>query len=128
MTDGNDPSDADTATVLIVEDEFLIGMDMEIMLQDCGYGTFGPCDTVLSAMQTLDDNDVDAAVLDLDLRDGSSVPVAKRLRAQDTPFVFSTGRPGRIPEAFTDTPRLTKPCSLVELRRAMSKLLGGGRR
>ena len=112
-------------TVLIVEDEFLIGLDMEIMLQDCGYGTLGPCDTVVSAMQALDDNHVDAAVLDLDLQDGSSVAVAERLRQQDTPFLFATGRPRKIPEPFADCARLTKPCNRVQLERALDDILGG---
>ncbi len=111
-------------TVLIVEDEFLIGLDMEIMLQDCGYGTLGPCDTVVSAMQALDDNHVDAAVLDLDLQDGTSVPVAERLRDEDTPFLFATGRPRKIPEPFSDVARVVKPASRAQLERALGDILG----
>ena len=35
-----------TATILIVEDEFLIGIDMQMMLEDAGIRTIGPIATL----------------------------------------------------------------------------------
>ena len=122
------PTQADPATVLIVEDEFLIGLDMEAMLQDCGYITLGPCDSVVQALDVLDSESVDAAVLDFEVRDGDTIALAKRLIEHDTPFIFSTGRPERIPDSFADRARVQKPCGADELRDAVAALLDPGPR
>lgn len=77
-------------SVLVVEDEMLIALDVQMMLQDNGYTVLGPAGTVEGALRLLDDMRPDVAVLDGNLRGRPVVPVAQRLRDLRIPFVLSS--------------------------------------
>ncbi|WP_018236921.1 response regulator [Ensifer sp. BR816] len=77
-------------TVLIVEDEFLIAMDLKLLLERCGWRVLGPAATAEEAIRLLDEELPAVALLDVTLRDGSVTPVAKALRAQSVPFVVAS--------------------------------------
>lgn len=75
---------------LLVEDESLVAMLAEDILLDAG------CEVVVA--MTLDDAlgtaaraRFDFAVLDVNLGQGDSLPVAELLRARSTPYLFATG-------------------------------------
>ena len=74
-------------TVLVVEDEFLIAMDLTLLLEQHGWCVLGPAATVEEALLLLDVQLPAVAVLDVTLRDGSVTRVAEALRAQNVPFV-----------------------------------------
>ena len=78
------------ASVLIVEDEMLIALDIQMMLEDNGFQVVGPAGSVDSALRLLDDIRPDVAVLDGNLRGRPVVPVAQRLRSLEIPFVLSS--------------------------------------
>ena len=78
------------ASVLIVEDEMLIALDIQMMLEDNGFQVVGPAGSVDSALRLLDDIRPDVAVLDGNLRGRPVVPVAQRLRSLQIPFVLSS--------------------------------------
>ncbi len=78
------------ASVLIVEDEILIALDIQMMLEDNGFQVVGPAGSVDSALRLLDDIRPDVAVLDGNLRGRPVVPVAQRLRSLEIPFVLSS--------------------------------------
>src|SRR4030095_4915971 len=76
--------------VLVVEDEALIGLDLEQMLEDLG------CDVVRRSNASIDADAlaslaVNAAVLDVALANGNSYPVADLLAEHGIPFIFATG-------------------------------------
>jgi len=77
--------------VLIVEDEFLIALELESTLRSVGYHVLGPVATVQEALELLRTESPDAAVLDVNLAGERVTPVAELLRAMSVPFVLSSG-------------------------------------
>lgn len=75
---------------MIVEDEFLIAMDLEITLRSAGYEVLGPAHTVGMALALLKAERPDAAVLDVDLAGQWVTPVAEVLQAMLVPFVVAS--------------------------------------
>ncbi|MGN7871534.1 hypothetical protein [Paracoccus sp. 22332] len=65
MSDKPAPSlPGDRISVLIVEDEMMIALDVQMMLEDNGYAVLGPVGSVEGALRLLDDTRPDVAVLD----------------------------------------------------------------
>lgn len=109
-------------SVLIVEDEALIAMLLEHMLEDSGIATIGPATTLDEALTLARAGGFDAALLDLNLGDALSYPVADVLREAGIPFAFTSGS-ATIGEAYADAPALTKPFLQTEVEAVLKKLL-----
>jgi len=77
-------------TVLLVEDEFLIAMDLTLVLERHGWIVIGPAATVKKALALLQIQLPSVALLDVTLKDGTVTPVAEALRASDVPFVIAS--------------------------------------
>ena len=61
---------------------------------------------------------LDGAILDIQLGDKKSFDLARRMKALRIPVMFTTGYDQAIvPEELMDIPRLTKPLSLSEVVR-----------
>lgn len=109
-------------TVLLIEDDPLLGLDLGDTLAEAGYRVAGPLRTQAEAVAwvaeaRLAGSTPDLAVLDLPLRDGDGSQLAGTLRAQGVPFlVQAPRRPGAADAcdatacaALRAAPRLTKP-------------------
>ena len=114
--------------VLVVEDEFLIAMDLEAMLKEHGWCVLGPAATVAEALRLLEDGKMpDVALLDVNLRGETVVPVAEVLRERGVPIVLASAydRAGSIADVLADAPNVGKPSHkrhlLVALKRAVEK-------
>ena len=84
------------ARVLVVEGEFVIAVDHQVLLWRFGCEVLGPMASAAEVLVLLRHERPDAALLDVGLADGQAVPVAEALRAAGVPFVLVTGRgPGR---------------------------------
>lgn len=97
--------------VLILEDEFLIAMDVEQLCRDhCAVET-----TIVRAMEELDADtswrQANAAVIDLMLAGTSTLPFAARLRDDGVPFVFASGYgdTDELARDFPGVPIVSKP-------------------
>lgn len=77
--------------ILVVEDEFLIATVLCDQLQDADAVVVGPAITVRQAMQYIEDHEIEAAILDMNLNGQWSDPIAEELKARKIPFVFTTG-------------------------------------
>lgn len=78
--------------ILIVEDEPLIGIMLTDILESVGCVVLGPAYDVRQAMNYLDVDRIDCAVLDVNLGAGqTSAPIADALEARKIPFMFATG-------------------------------------
>ena len=77
-----------STTVLVVEDELLIALDVMDELDMAGFEAIGPFADVSRAMEFCQRKLPDCAVLDIRLRDGESYPLADWLAAQRVPVVF----------------------------------------
>lgn len=112
-------------TVLLVEDEPIVAMDLTQILERFGCRVVGPALTVGEAMTLLDGGRPDAVLLDLELGREPATPVAEALAGMAIPFLVTTGydrNPGDGP-ALNDAPRITKPFSEGELKDALERLL-----
>jgi two-component SAPR family response regulator len=114
------------ARVLVVEDDFLISMDLKGVLTDAGAEVVGPCRTVIDAVTFVNGGNISAALLDIRLTLESVVPVATRLTDRRIPFVFYTGYldTGEIREKFPHCKILHKPASPEILVDAIAEVLG----
>ena len=97
--------------ILIVEDEYFLADELQIMLEDEGAETLGPVASVEAGLRILSAGQVpDAASLDINLCGGTVYPLADALIARGVPFVFTTwNNQAAIPAAYAHIRRLEKP-------------------
>jgi ActR/RegA family two-component response regulator len=111
--------------LLIVEDDYLIAVDLSRSLESRGAEIVGPAGSVEGALRLIEaeGNRLDGAVLDINLRDERVYPVADALAARGVPFVFLTGYDARvIPDSHAGVPRCEKPVNTAQLTRMLSKV------
>lgn len=78
--------------LLVVEDEALVAMLIEDILLDLDCVVVGPVGTVAQALALLRQEEIDGALLDVNLGGGErSYPIADALVARNVPFIFVTG-------------------------------------
>ncbi|RWE30025.1 MAG: response regulator [Mesorhizobium sp.] len=115
--------------VLVVEDAFLLALDLSDQLTDSGCAVIGPAASVEQALQQIDGITLDGAVLDVNLRGERSFPIAELLASRGIPFVFLTGYDSTtvFPDALQHAPRLSKPVDSQALTEAVAKFRAGAR-
>ncbi|MEG3089377.1 response regulator [Sphingomonas sp. PB4P5] len=94
--------------VLVVEDDYLLGIDLAATLQGAGAEVIGPASSVAEALDMLDPLP-DVASLDVQLGDETSFPIADELARRGIPFVFVTGSANTIPTSHGTRPICHKP-------------------
>ncbi len=120
------PALLDGLRVLILEDEFLIAMDVEQLCRDHGAVEV----TIAREIAEVDGEALsprfDAAVVDLMLGGVSTLDFAARLRNEGVPFVFASGYsdPDEVKDAFPDIRLVTKPYSGDDLIEAVAMACG----
>lgn len=78
--------------VLIVEDQALLALELQFAFEDEGAEVLGPLLSLAAARQRVaDDDEIDFAVLDVDLGGEDVYPVAALLQKRGVPFLFHTG-------------------------------------
>ena len=96
-------------SVLIVEDDPIIAHAMARLVEDnldCSTETAG---SVASAMALID-ADVGFGILDVEVADGVSYPVAEELAHRHIPFIFVSGSdPQQVPADLAAAPFFRKP-------------------
>ena len=98
--------------VLIVEDETLVSMLIEDMVCDCGGHVVGPAATFEQAIALALEEDLDLAILDVNVAGLVVYPVADILRHRGIPFIFVTGYdPSIVPARYQHARVLLKPFS-----------------
>ncbi len=110
-------------SVLVVEDEALIGLELEQSLSARGIVVIGPCATIAEALDRIAEHRPDAALLDLNLGGEMSFAVAEALLALGgVRIVFCTGYDGDrpLPPGLTDVTVLRKPFDLEEVITALT--------
>jgi CheY-like chemotaxis protein len=111
--------------VLVVEDEFIIALELQSILEEAGATVIGPACTLARALELAEHENLSAATLDLRLGRDSVAPVAQLLAARHIPFVFYTGQPKGDPvrRAWPDAQVLSKPAHPKEFTRAVASVL-----
>ncbi len=117
------PSDTPARRILVVEDEALVAMLVEDALEDAGFGVIGPVRSVAQALEALEMEAPDAAVLDLNLAGENSVAVADALVARGIPFVVATGYGAAgLPATHRQALVLPKPYDPADLTALLARL------
>jgi DNA-binding response OmpR family regulator len=111
--------------ILVVEDDFLAATLLAEILESVGWRVVGPVAHLATALDTAAGEDLDAAVLDVDLAGRTVFPVAELLDLRKVPFVFVTAN-GReaLPPSFFGRPHLGKPFVPGELIGTVARLIG----
>ncbi len=100
----------DGLNILIVEDEFLIAMELARMIRSLGGQVLGPVGTLKAGTELLQKSTVHGAVVDVNLGTESSALLAEELMARRVPIVLTTGySDDMLPAALARVPRLSKP-------------------
>ncbi len=109
--------------VLVVEDDALQARLLCRVLERLGYEPVGPAGSLEDALSYAHVAPLDLGILDLNLRDRSSLPVAEALRDRQVPFLFLTGYgSGEVPVGLGKIPRLGKPVEPARLASALTLL------
>ena len=102
----------DRPTVLVVEDEFIIALDLSETVQDLGYDLEGPFARTENALEAIEQELPDIAILDVYTADGEVFPVADALTAKGVPIIFHSGHvpPSEVHQRYPDAIACSKPC------------------
>lgn len=116
----------DGARVLLLEDEFLIAMDVEQLCRDHGAGDVSILRSISETQgDGFDFSEYDVAIIDVMLGGVSSLAFAQRLKERSVPFIFASGY-SDADEAFSSFPDvavINKPYASDELLGAVSRAL-----
>lgn len=111
--------------VLVVEDEPIVAMMIEDMLTEMGAEVVGPASTLDRALALAAANELDAALLDVNLGDERSHGVARLLAERKVPFVFATGYGDAGSDAFADAAVIQKPYREEQLAAVLERAVAG---
>ena len=119
-TDTDDPP----KRVLVVEDSPVVSLDAEEVLSSCGFHVVGPAPNMAMGLELAQKEQIDVAVVDLNLRGGKAFPILRVLAERDIPFLVTSGYADwTMPDEWLDRPRLSKPYSAELLTRSLAEIL-----
>jgi CheY-like chemotaxis protein len=112
--------------VLVVEDEMMIAMLIEDMLDEFGCKLVGPATSVPRALDLIGKEQVEIAVLDLNLDGQDTYAIADALQQKNVPFIFATGYGSTgLRQEYGNRPVLQKPFQAKDLENALAEALSG---
>ena len=116
----------DAKTILLMEDNPVLGLEVAFALEDEGATVKGPVarlEAGLAMIEGPDSENPDAAVLDVELADGEVFPLAERLRERGVPFVFYTARgsEGHMRARAGDAPVVSKSYGSAQVVEALTE-------
>lgn len=121
-----------TQNILIVEDEFLVALEMQSILEDEGYTVVGVAADLAGAL-AFAEQEIDLALVDLNLRDGLTGPqIGEKLANEhDVAVLFVTANPRLLGEGVAGTIGvITKPTDeatlLSAVRFGLRRRIGDG--
>jgi CheY-like chemotaxis protein len=111
-------------SVLLVEDSLIIALDAEDILRRLGAAHVATAGTVEHALEVIETERPALALLDINLGDQTSFPIADRLRQAGIPFLFATGygEQAQLPDQHSGRMVVQKPYTLENVARALPLL------
>jgi CheY-like chemotaxis protein len=107
--------------ILVVEDEFLIALDIVAALENAGVAVVGPASTVGEALAAIEREPLRGALLDAHLGGESAGRIADMLVARGLPFAFVSGYGAEsLPPAHRAAPLVRKPFTDRDLLSAIA--------
>ena len=111
--------------IMIVEDEFLIAMELEQIVGNLGYDCIGVADDTVSAIDLVAKNP-DIALVDVNLSDGPTGPIigARLANEYGVKVVFVTANPMQLGDGIEGTlGAVTKPVEIELLKDVLNYLV-----
>jgi len=110
---------------MVAEDQALVGICVTECLEDQGIVAAGPFPSCTEAMTWLSDHTPDAAVLDVQLKDGDCADLARELTKRLVPFIVFSGNPqsSNADPAFASAVWLEKPDTMEHIVAALEHIL-----
>ncbi len=104
-------------SVLIVEDEPLIALDLAMAVEEARGKVIGPAGSVCEALTLMEQHLVQAAILDVNLSDRDVTPIAELLIGGGVPVIFCSGLdlPVALRERYPSTWFCKKPIRAAQL-------------
>jgi hypothetical protein len=114
--------------VLVLQRDLLPNLPLVASIARAGLNVVGPFNRVSQALDWIETNRPDAAVLDIALWDGASFDLADELHRGKVPFLFYTSWDdlAAIPLELREMPFLEKPIHFVLVAKLLSKMLTDG--
>jgi CheY-like chemotaxis protein len=103
--------------IMIVEDEYLIAMEVQDLLTELGAEVVGPFGRLAPAVEAVNREQLHGALLDVRL-DGETIDaIAEALVARGVPVLLATGyEKAQLPPSLQHLPMVRKPYDEKELR------------
>ena len=103
--------------VLIVEDDAFIAIDIECVMEAANFEVMATAGSPEEALKILQQQRPDLALLDYNLGESTSIPVARKLQSLGVPFMFVSGQPRNVVLADMDEDHMviSKPFRTAEL-------------
>lgn len=110
--------------ILVVEDDALIAMEVVQLVREMGHEVIGPAASLEAAANHLESGPVDAAILDVKVRDELIFPIADQMAERSIPVLFATGH-GRdvLPPRFSNALSVRKPFAKADFVESLQGLL-----
>jgi DNA-binding response OmpR family regulator len=129
MTAVESPCSLAGSRILVVEDDYFIAQEICMALQSDGASIVGPAPDLRSSLELIEREEIDCAVLDINLHGEYTFELARQLRKRGTPSVLATGFDDAIlPLQLNQTLRFTKPVDLDALLRTVRSICQQRRR
>jgi CheY-like chemotaxis protein len=113
--------------ILIVEDEYLVAMNLQDALSSLGTVVIGPVPSVEKAIEMIESEpDIDATVVDFNLGGVMAYAVADSLLARNIPFVFTSGYEDDVLRArYPQVRNCHKPYLFPKMEEALTSAISG---
>jgi two-component SAPR family response regulator len=110
--------------ILLVEDSGFLCFALEHTLRQVGCEIVGPCSRLDQAMDEASHQELDCALLDINLRGEMVSPLAAQLRERGVPFVLTSAySEHELPPGLVGEPQIRKPFTDTEVLESLASLL-----
>jgi CheY-like chemotaxis protein len=111
--------------ILLVEDSMIIALDLEDLLRGQGAIDVAVVDSAAAGLELVAQGAPDAALLDINLGQETSIPLADELLRLGVPYLFMTGYDDHadLTERHQAAPRIAKPIDRELLLEVVERLL-----
>lgn len=112
-------------TIIVLDDEMLIALDIQTQLEEVGHKVL-TASTTKEAIALVDTEPVDLAIADWHLRGEVSAPFIEMLKQRGIPFVLCSGSAlEELAGVFPATPTVPKPFATADLLAAVAQAIDG---
>ena len=117
---------AATPRVLVVEDNYLMAEVICDFVRACGFQPVGPASTVEGGVRLAREEEIDAAILDINLQGRLCFPICSALAQKHVPFIFLSGYATTllVPSEFRAVRHIEKPFAAEEFESILQELIG----